>query len=215
MENLETQEKVINLGKKLVSSFQQRDPDQVTTWMINYLSEQMEQAENGACELAKKNCFVTILQLWESHSTFPNGTRPFESFEPIFRALDSLSPENHTPRYYHQANSDEPDKLGESENWLEMTKRIDATAKTLITFMFEQAVLSSCSEETKEWINTLAGTIESSEVEFILRYSGEKEPDEIGARIENLTSRINHLETFETLSKSIRHELKKELNRLE
>ena len=35
--------------------------------------------------------------------------------------------------------------------------------------MFEQAVASSCSKETKEWIKTLNGAIESNEFEFILK----------------------------------------------
>lgn len=214
MDDLETQEKVISLGKKLVSSLQQKDPDQVTTWMINYLSEQIERAKDGACEQAKKDCFETILQLWESHSTFPNGTRPFESFESISKALDSLNPESHIPRYYHQRDSNEPKNLDESDNWVEIAKRIDGTARTLITFMFEQAVLVSSSEETKEWINTLAGTIKSNEVNFILRFHAEKEPDEIENRVKNLTKRINNLEAFERLSKSIRHSLNEELRNL-
>lgn len=94
MENLEIQEKVINLGKKLVSNFQQDNPDEITSWMINYLAEQIDLAEKTDCEQVKKKCFDSILSLWKYHVVFPDGTRPFEDFEPIFKALDSLSPES-------------------------------------------------------------------------------------------------------------------------
>jgi len=181
--------------------------------MINYLAEQITLAESGS-EKAKNNCIDVILKLWEKRATLPNGTRPFESFEPIFKALESLSPESNIPRYYHQADSDEPDDLSGSEKWVEIAKRLDDTARTLITFMFEQAVVGSCSEETKEWIKALAGTTDSNEFEFILKYSAEKEPDEIEDRIENLTNRINNLEAFESLSKSISQELREEICRL-
>jgi len=182
--------------------------------MINYLAEQITLAENGSME-AKKNSMEVILKLWERRSTLPDGTRPFENFEPIFKALESLSPESHAPRYYHQTDSDKPDELGESEKWIEIAKGLDNTARTLITFMFEQAVVSSSSVETKEWIKTLAGIMDSNEFELILKYSAKKESDEIEDRIENLTNRINSLEAFESLNKSISQELKKEISRLE
>lgn len=182
--------------------------------MINYLAEQIDLAESGS-EEAKNSCIEVILKLWEKRAMLPNGTRPFENFEPIFKALESLSPESHIPRYYHQTDSDKPYDLRGSEKWVEIAKRLDDTARTLITFMFEQAVVSSYSEDTKEWIKTLAGTIDSNEFDFILKYSAEKEPDKMENRIENLTKRINNLEAFENLSESIRKNLKEELNRLE
>jgi len=181
--------------------------------MINYLAEQIDLAESGSKE-ARKSCVEVILKLWERRAILPNGTRPFENFEPIFKALESLSPESRIPRYYHQTDSEKPDELNDSEKWIEIAKRLDDTARTLITFMFEQAVVNSSSEETKEWIKTLNGTIDSNEFEFLVKYSAEKEPDEIENRIENLTNRINSLEAFESLSKSIRHCLDEELNTL-
>jgi len=212
-ENLETQERVISLGKKLLASLKKDEADEITSWIINYLAEKIDLAESGS-EEAKNSCVEVILKLWERRTTLPNGTRPFEDFEPVFKALESLSPESHVPRYYHQTDKDKPDEIGESEKWIEIAKRLDDTARTLITFMFGQAVLSACSEETKEWINILSGAINSNEIELILRYRDEKKPDEVEARIESLTKRINNLEAFERLSKSIGQNLKEELNNL-
>jgi len=213
-ENLETQERVIILGKKLLASLKKDEADEITSWMINYLAEKIDLAESGS-EEAKNSCVEVILKLWERRTTLPNGTRPFEDFEPVFKALESLSPESHVPRYYHQTDKDKPDELGESEKWIEIAKRLDDTARTLITFLFGQAITTSCSGETREWINGLAGAIESNEAKLILKTYGKKEPDEVESRIEILTDRINNLEAFERLSKSIGQCLKEELNRLE
>ena len=198
----------------MLSTLKKDEGDEITSWMINYLAEQIALAESGTAE-AKENCCNVILKLWEKRATLPNGTRPFENFEPIFKALESLSPESHFPRYYHRAESDKPDELGESEKWVEIAKQLDNTARTLITFMIEQAVLCSCSEKTKEWLKTINGTVDSNEFDFILKCSDEKELDNTDTRIKNLRSRISYLEAFEDLSKSIHQALTDELKSLE
>jgi hypothetical protein len=213
-ENLETQERVINLGKKLVSNFKQNDPDEVTIWMINYLAEQIEIAENSSCEIQKKKCFETILQLWESRCFFPDGTRPFEQLEPILKALNSLSPENTNLRYFNNQEFGPSEELDGPLNWLDAAKRLDATARTLITFMFEQAMDHAQNENTKDWIKTLSGTMQTNEIEFIVRFSSEKLPNKIEQRIAKLDKRVNYLKAFEDLSQSIREQLEAELNTL-
>jgi len=214
MVKLETQEKVVHLGKKLISNFKQSEPDEITAWMINYLAEQIVLAEDGSCEQAKKNCFETILQLWESHSIFPNGSRPFENLEPIFKALDSLSPESVTPRYFIKKTFMQSDELNDASKWLKTATKIDATARTLITFMLEQAIDNTVNEDTKEWIKTLSGTVDVGEVNFMVWYDNEKPQNKTQQRIDKLTSRINNLKTFEDLSQSIRQELNEELSLL-
>ncbi|MDC5840414.1 hypothetical protein OPW33_13875 [Vibrio europaeus] len=214
-ENLETQEKVINLGKKLISSFQENDLDYITAWMINYLSEQILLAENGD-EEAKKQCFNTIIQLWESRSVFPDGTRPFENFEPIFKALDSLSPETVMPRYFSNSyDGQENEQLGGSTSWVELAKHLDSAARTLITFIFEQAVEHAKNDNTKDWLQHVSGAVDSNEYQFIARFSDEIAPDKTEQRVQNLSNRIAKLEAFEKISKSIRQGLQEELRILE
>lgn len=215
MESLETQEKVINLGKMLLHNFEQNDPDQITSWIINYLAEQITLAKSTNCEVTKKLCFDTILQLWESHAAFPDGARPFESFEPIFKALESLSPENANRRYFINQNlGRKKDELDSSEVWLETAKGLDATARILITFMFEQAIANATTEDTKDWLKTLSGTVEVNEIAFILKYENKISPTEPQQRIDNLVGRVAQLEAFESLSQATRKELEKEIDHL-
>jgi len=179
--------------------------------MINYLAEQIELAEDGTCVQAKKNCFETILQLWENHSVFPDGARPFEQFESIFKTLDSLSPESAIPRYFTNQEFEPSEELDGSYKWLEGARKLDSTARTLISFMFDQAIDNAISDDTKDWIKTLSGTVDENMVNFIVRYAGEKEPNKTQERIEKLNNRVKQLKMFESLSKSIRQDLAIEL----
>lgn len=38
-------------------------------------------------------------------AAFPNGKRPFEDLEPVMRAIESLDPEDDTPRYFRSARA--------------------------------------------------------------------------------------------------------------
>ncbi|MFT6908208.1 MAG: hypothetical protein ACJAS1_004902 [Oleiphilaceae bacterium] len=182
--------------------------------MINYLAEQMELADDGSCVQAKKNCFETILQLWENHSVFPDGARPFEQFEPIFKTLDSLSPENAIPRYFTNQEFEPSEELNSSYTWLEAARKLDSAARTLITFIFDQAIDNAITDDTKDWIKTLSGTVDVNTVNFIVRYAGEKEPNKTQERIEKLNNRVKQLKMFESLSKSILQDLELELEAL-
>lgn len=212
MENLETQEKVINLGKKLLSELQDSNPNEITAWMTNHLAEKIVEAEKGDDE-AKINCIDLILKLWDSRYSLPDGSRPFENFESIFRTLESLNPESVTPRYFVDFyDSKENNQLGESSSLLEMAKQVDHTAKILIKFLFEQAILEATDEKTKEWLNKISGAINS--IEFKLIVGNEQEMNDQKQRIQKLEDRISDLTSFESTAKTIRQILKLEVENL-
>ena len=94
MESLETQQSVINLGKRLINNFKDDEVDEITAWMCNYIAEKILLAEQTDNEDTKQECFDTILKLWERHSSFPDGKRPFENLEPVLETLNSLNPSN-------------------------------------------------------------------------------------------------------------------------
>lgn len=215
MENLEIQEKVINLGKKLISNLQQQNTeDEITIWMTNYLAEQITIAKEGSKE-AKEKCFNTILQLWQRRSIFPDGTRPFEDFEPIFEALSSLSPESSLPRYFSDMENGDALKTElEAHKWVEATKGLDATTRILITFLFEQAIEKTIDANTKDWLKTISGIEDSNEYKLLTNYMNQGSSSNREQRIDNITSRIKQLQEFENLGKSVRQSLSAELELL-
>ncbi len=211
MENLETQERVISLGKKLLASLKKDEADEITSWMINYLAEKIDLAESGS-EEAKNSCIDVILKLWERRATLPNGTRPFENFEPIFKALYSLSPEAVNPRYFSNFSDEQGNETeGELASLIELGKNLDVAARTLISFIFEKAVETATDKDTVAWLQSISKTVSSSEYEFIIRHTEVSSPSAAEQRVNKLKSRITQLKTFEHISKSIRQGFKEEL----
>jgi hypothetical protein len=116
MESSETKIRAIALGKQLVEELRRGpDVDTLSRWMAHYIAQQIATAEiatgnNKAA--AEDECVRSILALWEHRAAFPHDRRPFESFEPILRALDGSIPSNrdhtttssHAPIRTKQAN---------------------------------------------------------------------------------------------------------------
>src|SRR6202050_2818855 len=96
-------EPILQLGEKIVQELE-LDPsvDTLGRWMAHYLAELIRNAETAGVEDRPEKllrCASAITDLWRHRSELPNGKRPFEEIEPILRALETLDPENATPRY--------------------------------------------------------------------------------------------------------------------
>jgi hypothetical protein len=113
MEDLAIQERIISLGKLISEELEQGEhPDTLSRWMAHYTAQLIAKAENSTGIKKKafeKECFNTILKLWEYKSSFPDGKKPFERFEVIFKTLDKLSPDNHNNFFYENTKEHETD----------------------------------------------------------------------------------------------------------
>jgi len=225
MENSEIQQRIINLGSVLVKELD-LDPsvDILARWMAHYVAEQIVNAENatGECKIeAENNCFETILKLWQYRSSLPNGPRPFENFEPIFRVLSKLDPENPNPYYYSSSkyHSSEEDDSSEEPNevqqWLDIAQGIDQAARVLIEFVFHQAAINATDEKTVSWLENAMGLPNNDDVSIIVQLAypeSENESEEIAekqrkAKLEKLERRIKQFDAFVAFSKLVRENL--------
>ena len=125
---------VIGLGKKLVEELELGAPvDTLGRWMAHYVAELITNVEAARPEERNElssRCAAAILDLWQHRSVLPDGKRPFEEIEPILRAIQSLDPEDHTPRYWRSARS-YPEKTAEepeAQKWLDLADQFDDTA---------------------------------------------------------------------------------------
>src|SRR5262249_42177111 len=105
---------------------------------------------------AQKKCSDAILELWAHRAELPHGKRPFESLDPILRAIESLDPDNDTPRYFRTIMADIAleDEEPPTRSLLENVRNLDTTAKTLIGYAIADAA-ASAMDKSKQWI-TLA-----------------------------------------------------------
>ena len=217
MESLETQQSVINLGKRLIDNFRDNEVDEITAWMCNYIAEKILLAEQTDNEDTKQECFDIILSLWERHSSFPDGKRPFENLEPILETLVSLNPNNQNNRYlsnpFAQLSSDKNDK--DLNNWLKMSKVLDKTARILIYFCINQAIKETIDEDTKSWLNEISQLFEDPIINIKFLYPDEDKSKANQERIESLRSKLATMEEFRSLSENIMEAIEDEIADLE
>jgi len=161
-----------------------------------------------------------------SITVLPNGLHPYENFEPIFRALERLDPENTTPYFYSRGNLPQKDgsneDAGEVYKWLEMAQGIDQAARLWLEYVFSQAAICATDENTIEWLESAVGGSAMEEPEIIVRLIGTDSSDETEANAdqdrqrkqEQLQTRIKQLDAFSDFSRALREVLVSELNGL-
>jgi len=217
MERLETQQSVINLGKSLTDNFKDDEVDEITAWMCNYIAEKILLAEQTDNEVTKQECFDTILKLWERHSSFPDGKRPFENLEPILETLVSLNPNNQNNRYlsnpFARLSSDKDDT--DLNDWLKMSKVLDENSRILIYFCIDKAIKETIDEDTKSWLNEIAQPLEDPVVNIRFLYPDEDESKANQDKIESLRGKLAIMEEFRSLSENVMSAIEDEIADLE
>ena len=222
MENSEIRKRIIKLGKALVKELG-LDPgvDTLSRWMAHYIAEQIATAKKAKGEAkikAERQCFETILMLWQHREAMPDGRRPLEKFEPIFNALPRLDPTNPLPFFYSRPEFDEKKtkKMTKKEKitkgWLDSARQIDKTARVWLEFIFRQAALSATDEKTLSWLENADSLPDSKDVSIVVRLlrgklTGEDEdPIEQSrqSRREELEARIEQLHAFDKFNQVIR-----------
>lgn len=223
MENSETKQKAINLGKQLVAELGRgTELDTLSRWMAHYLGELITAADeaSGANKLQlQQRCFETILTLWKHRAFFPDGRRPFEEYESVLQALASLSPEE-PPRYYghfakgfNAANTKTAEKTKSS---MDLILGIDHAARVIINELVALEFDENSDENGKSMlenasavspgldINTLNQLMENSR-------NARKNIDPDDVRREILLKRIEKLSAFGKLAKLYEKKLKRQI----
>ena len=216
------QKHIINLGKALLKELG-LDPgvDTLARWMAHYVAEQMEIAENLTDDdksHAEQRCFETILKLWQHRSSLPNGRRPLENFEPIFRTLERLNPENIRSYYFNEPS--EPSKIDDSvQKWLDIASGIDQVVRIWLAYVFKQAALCATDEKTIAWLENSFDLNENDDVLTIIHLlpdiisKSDEMPDERikQEKIELLNNKIKKLEEFSEFNQKLILIIRKEI----
>ncbi len=212
----------IALGKKLVAELG-LDPsvDTLGRWMAHRLAELITTAEasQGKEREAKMAaCSSAILEVWRHRHELTNSPRPFEDFEPIFRTLTALDPEQtHSPYYRHIRESASKDEdLGEVQKWLQLADSLDGTARSLIRHCIVSAV-SETDDKSKEWVELSKHLVGDAEKDILIiniliqaaEDSTEESPDDrqLRRKIEILEKLDSFMGTAKEYAESLRQEI--------
>lgn len=234
MENSEQQEQIINLGKLFVKELGlEPGVDTLSKWMAHYIAEKMALAEQLASDVdiekAQKECFETILKLWEHRWSLPSGKRPLEEFESILKTLKQLNPENQDPFFHRQLEhkvcglEKEDLFLKEIADYTNMALQIDKTARIWIEFVLNQAAMKSKNEKTETVLKNAYSLHQNDDVlavrmildgPYSLRVFDAEENVEKNDQLKKLKRRIEDLEKFTKLNEYLLSNYKKELEKL-
>jgi len=212
---------VLALGKALVSELgYDQSVDTLSRWMAHYLAELIEKAESASVdEKAQRlcECFRAVSELWQHRNMLPDGRRPFEDFEPILRALESLDPDDETPRYFRSVRPDEPKSEQEMEarKWLDLAAGADFSAKMLIRYCLSQAA-QNAMDKSQEWVRLAADAgIHGGGESIVIRFTAaELEPPNERERKE-LEDKISRIDGFVAAATGLADALRAQLAELE
>lgn len=222
-------ESIISLGKALVHELGlEPGCDTLARWMAHYVAEKIvavENAEGNEKAKAEECCFEAVLKLWEHRSSLPNGRRPFENYEPIFRALKCFDPENPHPRYFSPLLIESETLSSPSEpitdnvkEWIEIAHGIDRAARILIQYSFKQAAIYAVDTKTENWLKLAISNMGSEDISLIIRLiSGKNDSDDEesekarSAQEKALKSKIEKLDDLAEICGVLRAALNDEL----
>ena len=191
--------------------------DTLGRWMAHYVAELMDAAENAPSaqrEAARNRCCDAILKLWAHRAGLPDGKRPFEDLEPIIRALESLDPENDTPRYHGtiRGTIDESEEGRETQSLIKFVDNFDIAARVLIGEILSDAARSAI-DKSKAWVELAedagAGT---GVVSVIIEAVSDKPSAERSAcerKRDRFQDRIDRLKNFVEMVGPVIEDLKK------
>lgn len=216
---------ILALGRKLVDELGlEPSVDTLGRWMAHYTADLIAKAESATGEekqLAEKKCFEAILALWKHRAELPNGKRPFEELEPVIRAIESLDPEDDTPRYFRSARAPKTDgeEKSEADSWLDMVSGLDYSAKILIGYCLTEAAHAAV-DKSKEWVKLAeAAGAEDGVPEIAIRFVSSsadlgKEPDPNADVRRLLQDLIKRLDGFTKSAEAVARDLRARLEAL-
>lgn len=219
MENLKQQEQIFNLGKLLVKELGIEDGvDTLSRWMAHYVAEKIrliEQLPSGENkEEIKKDCFETILKLWEHRWLVSPGYRPLENFESILKVLEEINPENRLPFFYRKPKQSLEIEMGNFKDvseYVEMIVQIDRAAKIWIDFILHQAALMAKDDNTNNLLEIFEDGVNVGDIDAIRIILEDKVEDYHAKEIEE---RINELEKFAKLNEYLLEKYKIKLSEI-
>jgi|GEM_PF-2291194 len=141
MASLNRSKAVVELGKSLAAQLNGRD-DLLASWMAHYIAEKLEAAKRAPPKkraVADDECAKAILQVWQHRNALPEGTRPFESLEPLLRTLASLRVDQAPYRHFMPPPRNTTTEPTERDRLFQLAEGIDYTARLSIEWILQEA----------------------------------------------------------------------------
>jgi hypothetical protein len=158
----------VALGRELAASLDSHDT--LGRWMAQYIADLIYRAETAGSpdrDKLQRECAGEILRLWSHRHSFRNLDRPMANYEPIYRALTRLDPENPPWSYLRDFDRDTAPTVDQLaiNAVLKAALAIDDAARDTIRALIVHAAQIASQKEAK-WLE-LAKQIEDEEAGFV------------------------------------------------
>lgn len=123
--------------------------------MAHFLAEKIRLADSASGKAraeAESQCFDVILRLWKHRASFPQGSRPLETFAPIMQTLSRLFADS-TVLYFAEVRDSTTRPPG---SWMELARNVDSAAGSLIEWCVMMATKEALKKEGK-WLDSEIG----------------------------------------------------------
>lgn len=144
-----SQEAIIELGKKLVKELKlESGVDTLGKWMAHYIAElitRAEATEGAEKEAIEKECFETILKLWDQRDQVPQINSPLKGLELAVKVLKELSEDNLELPYFPAERS------LENPSWERLIKVIKKRSKKIVKLSIYASLPHENLQQKQEW----------------------------------------------------------------
>ncbi|MBJ6915357.1 hypothetical protein JG636_18220, partial [Vibrio cholerae] len=121
-------------------------------------------------------------------------------------------------RYYRVPEKEEPNFSEDVRSWVDLGYNLDKTAKSLVSFAFEQAVASAMDDDVADWLALLKKRTHVSEARVLIKLLGDEGTERLAEkkeRVERYTKRIDQLKAFNSISSALVNDLEEQIKKLQ
>lgn len=161
-----SQEAVIELGKKLVKELKlEPGVDTLGKWMAHYVAELMEKARKAKPpekEKLQKECFETILTLWEHRYESSRVKAPLSDLGPLIKILESFK-DNHIEMPLFKIR--EPETV--TPSWQGFVDTVKNNSRDILKLCMYASVSEKVLTKPQEWLKNHESLLSQEEVSFL------------------------------------------------
>jgi hypothetical protein len=165
MEQSNQQAEILELGRKIVNELIPDGNDRLSLlekWMGHYIAELIYKIEHEDNDLAKeklqKECFETILKLWDKRNSLPSEIMPMNRIKAAIYTLSELK--NTRCIWDRMRNSDET-------SWEGVALQIHDNYMEILKICLQASIAQDALGEEKAWVDEFGAILSDEENEIV------------------------------------------------
>lgn len=165
MEKSNQQTETLKLGKTIIKKLSNDNDGELSvlvSWIGHYIAELIDKVENAKTEKERnafqKECFETILKLWDKRSTSPIESLPLGRIKP---AIDILN------EFKRQKDIWEQMRFADSNSWENLAVTFHDSQMDAIRICIQAAIAEDAMEREKVWADECRELLSPEEKEII------------------------------------------------